>query len=127
MRPKRQTRRPDRLQDFEVDYVGYRLRDLVKPGLPSSTREGGRVFCPHEGPVQMTPFQTSHIDSGSFYGNAAHHEIPQLAPGSIQRRDLVSDVLPEPTPSYQGSPYLDSHYRKEIRAIQEENARLLQS
>lgn len=75
----------------------------------------------------MTPFQTSHIDSGSFYGNAAHHEIPQLAPGSIQRRDLVSDVLPEPTPSYEGSPYLDSHYRKEIRAIQEENARLLQS
>ncbi len=125
VRPKRPTCRPARLQDFEVDYVGCRQRDLLQWGLPSPTTEG-RVFLPWEGPVQMTYFQTSQAHSGSFHGNAAHLEIPQVAPERIQR-DLDNDVLSEHTHSYQGSLYLDSHFQKEITAIQKENAKLLQS
>ncbi|KAJ8333849.1 hypothetical protein SKAU_G00411680 [Synaphobranchus kaupii] len=128
VRPKRQTRQPARLQDYEVDYVGYRQRDLSQWGLPSPTTEG-RVFQPREGPVQMTPFQASQTHSGSFRGDAAHHEIFQLAPGRIQRRDLDSGARPEhtPAPSYQQSLHLDYRLQEEIRVIQEENARLLQS
>ncbi|KAJ8381811.1 hypothetical protein SKAU_G00025890 [Synaphobranchus kaupii] len=128
VRPKRQTRQPARLQDYEVDYVGYRQRDLSQWGLPSPTTEG-RVFQPREGPVQMTPFQASQTHSGSFHGDAAHHEIFQLAPGRIQRRDLDSGARPEhtPAPSYQQSLHLDYRLQEEIRVIQEENARPLQS
>lgn len=86
----------------------------------------GRVFLSWEGRVQMTPFQAPQTHSGSFHENAGRYEIPQLASG-YQSRELESDVLPEHTPSRQGRPYLDSHFHKEIRAIQEENASLLQS
>lgn len=75
----------------------------------------------------MTPYQASQTLSDSFHGNAAHHEIPQLAPGCIQRRDLDSAVLPEYAPAYHVSTHHDSRYHTEIRAIEEENARLIQS
>lgn len=126
VRPKRETRRPARFQDFEVDYMGYRQRDLSQWALPSPTREG-RVYSPQESAVQMTPFQTSLTHSCGFHGNAAHHEIPQLAPTHHQRRSLDSDNLPGYTPSHLQSPYLDLRLHKDMRAIQEENASLLQS
>lgn len=106
--------------------MGYSQEDQSQWSLPLPIPEG-RVFHPGEGPVQMTPFPTSQTQSGSIYENAAHHGIPQLVSGRIQRRDWDHDVLPEHTLSYQGGPHLDSHLHRELRAVKEENAWLLQS
>ena len=128
VRPKRQTRQPARLQDYEVDYVGYRHRDPLQWGLPSPTTERG-VFRPREGPVQMTPSQVPQTHSGSFHRDAAHHETLQLAPGRRQRRDLDGSAWPEhpSTSLYPQSPQLDFSFQEGIRVIQEENAKLLLS
>lgn len=116
VRPKRQIRRPVRLQDFEVDYMGYSHRDQHQWGLSSPALDR-RAF----------PFQTAYPHSSGFSGNAAHPEFPQLAPDHSQRRDLDGLSQPARTPSSHQSPYLDSRFSEEIRAIREENTKLLQT
>ncbi|KAG1926322.1 guanine nucleotide-binding protein G(I)/G(S)/G(O) subunit gamma-2 [Pimephales promelas] len=125
VRPKRRVRRPARLQDFEVDYMGYSQRDQLQWNLPSPALDR-RGFLTQEGLQQMTPFQTAHHSSG-FTGNAAHPEFPQLAPDHSQRRDLGGFIHPARTPSFHQSPYLDSRFSEEIRAIREENTKLIQT
>lgn len=121
VRPKRQTRPPPRLQDYEVDYVGYQQEDLPPP---RTVRASPQL---QEYPAQATPFQTRL--SQRFYGNAAHSEIPQLAPNRVQRTNMEWENLlqPQPTASYEASSHHNYHFLQEIRAIQEENAKLHQS
>lgn len=101
VRPKRQTRPPTRLLDYVVDPMGYQPRD------PSPWR-----------PPPLSP-----LFCGSFPGDAAHPETPQLAPGHFQSTLLT----PPPEHPYQPVPYQDSSLPMEIKAIREESAKLYQS
>ncbi|XP_023806317.1 SH3 and multiple ankyrin repeat domains protein 2 isoform X1 [Oryzias latipes] len=124
VRPKRQFRRPVRLQDYEVDYVGYQPRDLPQWSSPPPLR----TLAPlQEDPAQMSFFQPPQAPSESFMENAAHSETPQLAPSCFQRRNRGWETLSAPTRSYQAGAHHGPHFSAEIRAIQEENAKLLQS
>ncbi|XP_057688209.1 uncharacterized protein LOC130913548 [Corythoichthys intestinalis] len=115
VRPKRQTRPPPALRDYEVDYIGSHSR--AGPPQP---------FLEYQ--AQATPFRTPpHRRS---YGNAAHLETPQLAPSRHRWTNAEWDNL-HGTPS-RASP-LDSsydsyhHFPQALQAMQEENAKLHQS
>ncbi|KAL7857412.1 hypothetical protein SRHO_G00163110 [Serrasalmus rhombeus] len=123
VRPKQQTRRPTRLQDFELDYGGYSERNQTQRGPPTLTTERG-VVPAWEGLESVTPFHIAQPHHSSLYG-AARHKILQLASSPPPRRDLEGKAVSEPAPSYLVS--RDLHACEEIRAIQEENTRLLQS
>ncbi|KAI3375062.1 hypothetical protein L3Q82_021583, partial [Scortum barcoo] len=117
---------PEGVQDFEVDYVGDRSRDPSQwrppPPPPEQT-----VFLPQDGPAYMSNFHSPQSPFGGFQGDAAHYETPQLAPGRLQRRNLATNILPETPTSYQWGSYRDPAFYPNIRDIQEENTKLLQS
>uniref|UniRef100_A0AAV2LF82 Gag protein n=1 Tax=Knipowitschia caucasica TaxID=637954 RepID=A0AAV2LF82_KNICA len=105
VRPKRQARPPPWLQDYEVGY---------EPDQP----------------IDAAPYrrEPSPPLARSFDGDAAHTETPQLAPSRFRRTSREWDHQPSPVPftSY-SSPYHEQSHHMEIRAVQEENAKLLQS
>lgn len=121
-RPKRQRRRPTRLQDFEVDYASD---PLVWRSLPPSPPQN--AFLPQEGPAYTFPFHPSQPPFGGFHGNAAHHETPQLAPGRLPRGYPATDIPPRSHAPFQWDYHQNPPPYPNIRALQEENARLLQS
>ena len=120
VRPKRQTRRPTRLQDFEVDYRGYGQRNPHRRGPPSPITHS-RAF-PALDNLPISPYNVSLAQHDSLPGEATH-TVP-LATCSSPRRDLDRRSLPEHAP-YQAD--RDSYGPEGIRAMREENARLLQT
>ncbi|KAL7874946.1 hypothetical protein SRHO_G00059160 [Serrasalmus rhombeus] len=75
VRPKRQTCRPTRLQDFEVDYGGYSERNQIQRGPPTLTTERG-VLPAWEDLESVTPF---HIAQPHHMGrrNMRSLSLPQ--------------------------------------------------
>ncbi|KAK0139444.1 hypothetical protein N1851_023832 [Merluccius polli] len=116
VRPRRQTHRPTHYEEYEVEYLGYQLRDLS----PYTQRV---VYQPREEPGLPSHYLTQ-TSPGSRRGDAAHPETPQLAPDCSQRRDLYTE---EHAPSHLQSTYSASHFQAEIRAMQEESIKLTQA
>ena len=107
VRPKRQMRRPPWLDDYEVDHY-------MRSSPPAA-----RMYSSHSSPL------TSQTRPGSRQWDAAHTEPPQLALSCPQGRDLISDDLLPEYPHLQRSQ--QAPHFTELRAIQEENAKLLQT
>lgn len=107
LRPQRQHRLPSKLRDYEVGNVGYQPRGLPTFSLPPS----------------------SPALSQSFTGDAAHPEMPQLAPSRFQRTSREWGIQTSPTPAFtpHPSPYQDLNFPLNIRGIQKENTKLFQS
>ena len=127
VRPKLQTPRPNWLQDCDVDY-GYHPRDS-SPGRPppSSPHLEAAAFLPPYGEVNMSRHYSPQTPSGDFPQHTAHFESSQLTQGRPPRRNLAMDTLPGAPTSQMWSPHRDSSSYPDIRVLQEETARLLQS
>lgn len=111
VRPKCQTRRPARLQDYEVDYVGDRPQDSSqwKPP-PSPPPPEQAAFLPQYGPVNLSHRYSSQPPFGGFPRDAAHYKTPQVAQGHLQRRNLAMDILPGAPTSQLWSSYIDPSF-----------------
>ncbi|XP_030584250.1 protein Niban 1a [Archocentrus centrarchus] len=83
--------------------------------------------CKTYGPANQSHRYSSQPPSGGFPRNAAHIETPQLAQTHLQRRNLAMDISPGALTSQLWSPYRDPAVHPDIRRIQGENAKLLQS
>lgn len=122
VRPRRQTYRPARFQDYEVDYVSrHRPDNSQQRPLPSDPPPEQAAALFHYGPVNLSRLHSPQTSFGGFSRDAAHYETPQLAQDHLCRKNLAMDPLPESSAFQQWSPYPD------IRVIQEESAKLLQS
>lgn len=119
-RPKRQTRPPARLQKFEVEYTGYRGRAPLAPGGKDVVRH------PRERPAQMTSLRSSRTQYDSFHGDAALREANQLAAPLFRMREH-SSTFPEHLSFTTRSPEPGPDFHHELRVIQRENSKLLQS
>ncbi|XP_053710099.1 uncharacterized protein LOC128752671 [Synchiropus splendidus] len=109
VRPRRRTRPPVRLLDFEVEYAG----------LPHSGQKGLTSSTTREDLSRTMPRYSDQAPYSGLSGHAAQPETPRRTPGHLQGSDWHSPD--NPSPSY-SSP---EPYYSEMRAIQEENARLM--
>ncbi len=112
-RPKRQTRPPARLQDFEVQYVRGR------PGTEYASSPSWEV------PPHMTPRQSSRGNPDYLDDDAAPRTVPRLRP-SLSYTDH-RETLPQSFTSAQRPSYPEPESYNELQAIRRENAQLLQS
>lgn len=117
VRPKRQTNPPPRFQDFEVTYAGRSVREQPRrPSTPEEdkplSQDGGEQFFPSAHPV------LPHRD-------AAPHEVAQQASQYSWR--APGAFAPPSTSSPHLRMYPEYNMQEEIRAAQEESARLLQA
>lgn len=126
VRPKRQTHRPARLQDYEVEYLGQRPPSPPqwRPLLSESPPRQPAVPSQY-GPTNLSQFY-SPPPSGGSYRDAAHYETPQLAQDHRRRRSLAMDSSPEAPAFPQWSSHRNPSY-SDTQVIQGENAQLLQS
>lgn len=127
VRPKRQTRLPTRFQDYDVEYENRPRDSSLWRSPPSPPHIEPAAFLPPSSAVNLSRHYSPQPPSGGSPWDAAHSKTPQLARDHLQRRNLARDILPGAPTSPRWGSYRDPSPYPDIRDIQEENARLLQT